>query len=79
MATSSYVKLLDSQRDAFVAVAVEKYKMDSRVISKIVNHPSFFLHKVMQDPNDERPIRWKYFGAFALRKHRFKFPRVELT
>lgn len=78
MSTSSYVKFLDAQEQAFVDIAAEKYKLDKRVISKIVRHPSLFLHNVMQDPLDERPVRWKYVGVFALRKNKHKIAYIEL-
>lgn len=79
MVTSSYVKFLDAQEQAFVELAAQKYKLDKRVISKVVRHPSLFLLNVMQDPVDERPVRWKYWGVFALRKNRRKLPHAELT
>lgn len=79
MATSKYVKFLDAQEQAFIEVAAEKYKMDKRVISKIVRHPFLFLLTKIQDPTDERPVRFMHLGAFSLRKNKYKVPPVELT
>lgn len=79
MAISGYVKFIDAQEEAFVELAAQKFKLDKRVISKIVRHPSLFLHTIMQDPVDERPVRFKYLGVFALRKNRYKIPHIELT
>lgn len=39
--------------------------MDPRVVRAIVYHPFLFAKRRMEDDNDDRPIRIKYFGVFV--------------
>ena len=38
---------------------------DLRVVRTIVYHPLLFAKRIMMDPDDNRPIRIRYFGAFV--------------
>jgi hypothetical protein len=46
--------------------------MDIRVVTEICNHPLRFTASVMRDPDDLRPIRWRYWGVFDIIKSRKK-------
>ena len=45
---------------------------EDRVIKKIVYHPLLFAKRVMEDDNDERPIRIRYFGILVLKSKKSK-------
>jgi hypothetical protein len=45
---------------------------EDRVIRKIAYHPLLFSKRVMEDDNDERPIRIRYFGCFVLKSKKSK-------
>lgn len=45
-------------------ISLIKFK-DPRVIQAIVYHPLLFAKRKMTDPDDLRPIRIRYFGAFV--------------
>ena len=45
-------------------ISLIKFK-DPRVIQSIVYHPFLFAKRRMADPDDYRPIRIRYFGAFV--------------
>ena len=45
-------------------LSLRKFK-DPRVIQAIVYHPILFAKKIMADPDDERPVRIRYFGVFT--------------
>jgi len=42
--------------------------INERVVRHIVSHPILFAKQRMADPNDDRPIRIKYFGTFVQKK-----------
>jgi len=45
-------------------ISLIKFK-DPRVIQQVVYHPFLFAKHRMADPDDYRPIRIRYFGAFV--------------
>ena len=45
---------------------------EDRVVKKRVYHPLEFAKAVMSSDDDERPIRIRYFGVFALKPNRSK-------
>lgn len=45
-------------------ISLLKFK-DKRIIEKIVYHPLLFARQKMTDPDDYKPIRIRYFGAFV--------------
>jgi len=47
-------------------ISLLKYK-DPRIVKEVVYHPIIFAKKIMADPDDYRPIRIRYFGAFVLK------------
>lgn len=47
-------------------ISLIKFK-DPRIVREIVYHPLIFAKKIMADPDDYRPIRIRYFGAFVLK------------
>ena len=47
-------------------ISLLKFK-DPRIVKEIVYHPIVFAKHVMADPDDYRPIRIRYFGAFVLK------------
>jgi hypothetical protein len=55
------------QQANIASTIAKKYDMDIRVVNFIINHPKRFIADCMRDPTDERPIRLKYFGVFAVR------------
>ena len=46
------------------SISLLKFK-DKRIIQNIVYHPLLFAKRRMTDPDDERPIRIRYFGVFT--------------
>lgn len=52
-------------------ISLIKFK-DPRVIQAIVYHPMLFAKRRMADPDDDRPIRIRYFGAFVQKYMRNK-------
>ena len=53
------------KQDIIIRDLAAKYKKDPRIIEAIVYSPLKFTKKVIEDPNDDRPIRIKYFGVFV--------------
>lgn len=53
-------------------ILTEKYNKDVRVIDLITRHPFRFIRDVISDPEDDRPIRLMYFGAFLQKNSRNK-------
>ena len=45
-------------------ISLIKFK-DPRVMQQVVYHPFLFAKHRMADPDDYRPIRIRYFGAFT--------------
>jgi hypothetical protein len=45
-------------------ISLIKFK-DPRIIQQVVYHPFLFAKHRMADPDDYRPIRIRYFGAFV--------------
>lgn len=52
-------------------ISLVKFK-DPRIIQAIVYHPLLFAKHRMADPDDYRPIRIRYFGAFVQKYMRNK-------
>lgn len=46
----------------------EGIQIDKRVVDAICYSSSEFTSKLMRDPEDTRPVRWMYWGIFAMRK-----------
>lgn len=45
----------------------KKYNRDPRVIEQIVNYPFLFCQNVMSSGDDERAVRLRHLGTFALK------------
>ncbi len=43
----------------------KKYNLDYRIIREIVRSPLKFVKRRMEDEEDQRPIRLRYFGVFV--------------
>jgi hypothetical protein len=46
-----------------------RYRKDKRVIREVVSHPILFTKHRMEDENDWRPIRIRYFGVFMYKNN----------
>lgn len=46
--------------------------IDKRVVSFIVNHSYLIKKRIIEDPNDYRPIMDRYVGKFVPRKGKVK-------
>lgn len=42
---------------------------DARLVRAVAHHPFEFFSKVMEDPADHRPIRFRYLGAFFVKPY----------
>jgi hypothetical protein len=42
---------------------------DVRLVRAAAHHPFEFFSKVMEDPEDHRPVRFRYFGAFFVKPY----------
>jgi len=47
----------------------KKYNKDVRFIRRITHHPFDFLHQKIVDPDDHRPIRFRYVGVFFVKPY----------
>jgi hypothetical protein len=59
-------------------ISLIKFK-DPRIIQSIVYYPFFFAKQKMADPDDYRPIRIRYFGAFVGKYMRNKLMYKKLS
>ena len=44
-----------------------KYKLDTRIVKYITNHPFDFLRSVIENDYDEINVQFKYLGKFKLK------------
>jgi hypothetical protein len=42
---------------------------DVRIVRAAAHHPFEFLSKVMADPSDHKPVRFRYFGVFHVKPY----------
>jgi hypothetical protein len=70
-----YSKQFKWQDDLIHNIGLSFYKKDW-VIKEIVYHPLKFAKERMEDLEDERPVRIRYFGSFIMKKVKTK-ERVE--
>lgn len=42
---------------------------DVRLVRAVAHHPFEFFSKVMEDPQDHRPLRFRYLGAFIVKPY----------
>ena len=56
------------QNNIYVELA-KKYKKDARFIRRVAHHPFDFLHQKISDPDDHRPIRFRYVGVFYVKPY----------
>lgn len=70
-----YSKQFKWQDDLIHNIGLSFYKKDW-VVKEIVYHPLKFAKERMEDLEDERPIRIRYFGSFMTKKVKTK-ERVE--
>ena len=42
---------------------------DMRLTRTAAHHPFEFFTKVMEDPHDHRPVRFRYLGAFSVKSY----------
>ena len=66
-----YNKQFKWQDDLIHNVGLTFFKKDW-VIKEIAYHPLKFAKRRMEDPTDDRPIRIRYFAAFALKSTKTK-------
>lgn len=66
-----YNKQFKWQDDLIHNVGLTFFKKDW-VAKEIVYHPLKFAKRRMEDPEDDRPIRIRYFAAFALKSGKTK-------
>lgn len=66
-----YNKQFKWQDDLIRNVGLSFFKKDW-VIKEIVYHPLKFAKRRMEDPEDDRPIRIRYFAAFVLKSSKTK-------
>ena len=52
-------------REQIIDEMYEKFGVDKRVLREICYYPLKFAKRRMEDFNDSRPIRIRYFGVFA--------------
>lgn len=62
----------NKQHDRIIKDIAKKYNVDKRVVNHIVSHLFLFLKKVISDPKDNRPVRFRYWGVWAIIKGREK-------
>ena len=55
-----------------IDILFKKYDKDRRVVEAIATHPLYFFKQIAQDLNNERPVRIRYFGLFAVKKKGYK-------
>lgn len=67
----SYNKQFKWQDDLIHNVGLTFFKKDW-VAKEIVYHPLKFAKRRMEDPTDDRPVRIRYFAAFALKSSKTK-------
>jgi len=53
------------KQDIIIRDLAAKYKKDPRIIEAIVYSPLKFTKRVIENPQDDRPVRIKYFGVFV--------------
>lgn len=53
--------------DRLVREIAKKQKKDLRVVRAVTHHSFGFLYNKMQNPDCERPIRFRYLGVFMLK------------
>jgi hypothetical protein len=56
-------------RDNIYTQLAQKYNKDVRFIRRITHHPFDFLHQKITDPDDHRPIRFRYVGVFFVKPY----------
>lgn len=61
-----------SKHDTFVKEIKEELKLDARLVDRVCRSVLTFTANVMRDPQDYRPIRWRYMGVFTLLKNKIK-------
>lgn len=66
-----YSKQFKWQDDLIHNIGLTFFKKDW-VIKEIAYHPLKFAKRRMEDPQDDRPIRIRYFAAFALKSTKTK-------
>jgi len=54
-------------QEKLIRQLAKKYNKDPRVIKQIVYSPIKFANRIVSDILDDRPIRIRYFGVFALK------------
>lgn len=54
--------------DVFVREISKEVNIDVRVVDCICRHLSRFLAERIRDGEDNRPVRWRYLGVFAMMK-----------
>lgn len=53
--------------DRLVREVARRQKKDLRVVRAVTHHSFGFLYRKMQDPDCERPVRFRYLGTFVLK------------
>jgi hypothetical protein len=43
--------------------------LDARLVRTVAHHPFEFFSKVMSDPYDHRPVRFRYLGVFFVKPY----------
>lgn len=43
--------------------------VDARIVRAAAHHPFKFFSEVMMDPNNHRPVRFRYLGAFFVKPY----------
>lgn len=54
-----------TKREQTIKRIAKDYKLDPRVIKVIVDFPIRFAKYKINDPDNIRPVRVRYFGTFA--------------
>lgn len=62
----------DKWQNKLIEQLAFKYGLDKRVVHEIVYYPMSFTKQVMNDPEDDTPVRIKHLGVFAYRGSRTK-------
>ena len=60
-----------------VKALTKKYNKDPRVINVITRHQFKFLHDVINNPIDDRPVRYMYLGIFSQKNTRNKLTYIQ--
>lgn len=63
--------MITNQNKIIKEISLLKNK-DARVVQTIAQHPLLFAKHRLADPDDSRPIRIRYFGAFVVKYMRNK-------